>query len=109
MTICPGLLRGLLRSETASYASLRSIRLYTVATDSKPRRITKSRHVSPKTQSFLGGVSENPRKKANKKFWAYIKNQIRQVLMDRNVQKMIICDEKLKKLPLVQGIISILR
>ncbi|GFY90043.1 SWIB/MDM2 domain superfamily protein [Actinidia rufa] len=55
----------------------------------------KPRRVSPEMQSFLGGAQEIPRTQALKQIWAYIKQQN---LQDPENKKIIVCDEKLKKI-----------
>ncbi|XP_051146635.1 upstream activation factor subunit spp27 [Andrographis paniculata] len=68
------------------------------ATETKkrePRGIMKPRRVSPEMQAFLGGVSEIPRTQALKEIWAHIKQHN---LQDPEDKKVIICDEKLKKI-----------
>ncbi|KAH6767074.1 SWIB/MDM2 domain superfamily protein [Perilla frutescens var. hirtella] len=61
----------------------------------EPRGIMKPRRVSPEMQEFLGGVAEIPRTQALKEIWAHIKQQN---LQDPADKKVIICDEKLKKI-----------
>ncbi|GMH13594.1 hypothetical protein Nepgr_015435 [Nepenthes gracilis] len=61
----------------------------------EPRGIMKPRPVSPEMQAFLGGVSEIPRTEALKLIWAYIKQNN---LQDPENKKVIVCDEKLKKI-----------
>ncbi|KAI3448157.1 hypothetical protein Pfo_004822 [Paulownia fortunei] len=61
----------------------------------EPRGIMKPRRVSPEMQAFLGGLSEIPRTQALKEIWAYIKQHN---LQDPADKKVIICDEKLKKI-----------
>ncbi|WOG82461.1 hypothetical protein DCAR_0101625 [Daucus carota subsp. sativus] len=60
----------------------------------EPRGITKPRPVSPEMQAIVG-VSEIPRTQALKLIWAYIKEHN---LQDPENKKIIICDEKLKKI-----------
>ncbi|KAI3445912.1 hypothetical protein Pfo_002577 [Paulownia fortunei] len=67
----------------------------TEANKSEPRGIRKPRRVSPEMQAFLGGVPEIPRTQALKEIWAYIKQHN---LQDPADKKVIICDEKLKKI-----------
>ncbi|XP_010939095.1 uncharacterized protein [Elaeis guineensis] len=60
----------------------------------QPRGITKPRPVSPELQALLG-VKEIPRTQALKQIWAYIKEN---GLQDPENKKVIVCDEKLKKI-----------
>ncbi|KAK4747825.1 hypothetical protein SAY87_014411 [Trapa incisa] len=60
----------------------------------EPRGITKPRRVSPEMQALVG-VPEIPRTQALKHIWAYIKENN---LQDPENKKVIICDEKLKKI-----------
>ncbi|KAM7264327.1 hypothetical protein ACFE04_002010 [Oxalis oulophora] len=66
------------------------------ATSSKrvPRGIMKPRPISPEMQELVG-MSEIPRTQALKHIWAYIKENN---LQDPQNKKVIICDEKLKKI-----------
>ncbi|XP_059652980.1 uncharacterized protein LOC132300056 [Cornus florida] len=84
--------------------SMRTVRMVTYATASKPatvpgkrepRGIMKPRRVSPEMQAFLGGVPEIPRTQALKQIWAYIKQEN---LQDPENKKIIVCDEKLKSI-----------
>ncbi|KAJ8571095.1 hypothetical protein K7X08_038067 [Anisodus acutangulus] len=61
----------------------------------KPRGIMKPRRVSPEMQAFLGGLPEIPRTQVLKFIWAHIKQHN---LQDPEDKKVIICDEKLKKI-----------
>ncbi|URE14517.1 SWIB [Musa troglodytarum] len=60
----------------------------------RPRGITKSRPVSPELQAVVG-EAEIPRTQALKKIWAYIKENN---LQDPDNKRVIVCDEKLKKI-----------
>ncbi|XP_010065937.2 uncharacterized protein LOC104453117 [Eucalyptus grandis] len=60
----------------------------------EPRGIMKPRPVSPEMQALVG-VPEIPRTQALKLIWAYIKEHN---LQDPENKKVIICDEKLKKI-----------
>ncbi|KAL9241597.1 hypothetical protein vseg_015691 [Gypsophila vaccaria] len=60
----------------------------------KPRGIMKPRPISPEFQEFVG-ASEISRTQAVKLIWAHIKAND---LQDPNNKKIIICDEKLKKI-----------
>ncbi|XP_074345729.1 uncharacterized protein LOC141684588 [Apium graveolens] len=60
----------------------------------EPRGIMKPRPVSPEMQAVVG-VPEIPRTQALKLIWAYIKENN---LQDPENKKIIICDEKLKKI-----------
>ncbi|CAD5189813.1 uncharacterized protein LOC135642264 [Musa acuminata AAA Group] len=60
----------------------------------RPRGITKSRPVSPELQAVVG-EAEIPRTQALKKIWAYIKENN---LQDPDNKRIIVCDEKLKKI-----------
>ncbi|GAB4853454.1 hypothetical protein Ancab_017644 [Ancistrocladus abbreviatus] len=85
--------------------NIRTVRNATSAASSKPatavtgnrepRGIMKPRRVSPEMQAFLDGVTEIPRTEALKLIWAYIKQNN---LQDPENKKVIICDEKLKKI-----------
>ncbi|KAL0422556.1 UNVERIFIED_CONTAM: protein TRI1 [Sesamum latifolium] len=84
-------------------ANLRGLRSVMVSASSKPvmetkkrepRGIMKPRRVSPEMQAFLG-VAEIPRTRALKEIWAHIKQHN---LQDPEDKKVIICDEKLKKI-----------
>ncbi|XP_016446485.1 uncharacterized protein LOC107771590 [Nicotiana tabacum] len=89
----------------AHHANLRTVRMVTFATASKPvatepkkrepRGIMKPRRVSPEMQAFLGGIAEIPRTQALKLIWAHIKENN---LQDPQNKKVIICDEKLKNI-----------
>ncbi|GAV73744.1 SWIB domain-containing protein [Cephalotus follicularis] len=59
----------------------------------EPRGIMKPRRVSPEMQALVG-VPEIARTQALKQIWAYIKENN---LQDPENKKVIICDEKLKK------------
>ncbi|XP_072980429.1 uncharacterized protein [Typha angustifolia] len=59
-----------------------------------PRGITKPRPISPELQALVG-VKEIPRTQALKLIWAYIKENN---LQDPENKKIIVCDEKLKKI-----------
>ncbi|KAL6494684.1 hypothetical protein OROGR_031484 [Orobanche gracilis] len=61
----------------------------------EPKGIMKPRRVSKEMQAFLGGASEIPRTQVVKEIWAYIKQHN---LQDPADKKVIICDEKLKKI-----------
>ncbi|CAN6449682.1 unnamed protein product [Victoria cruziana] len=65
-------------------------------TDAKrePRGINKPRPISPALQELVG-VPEIPRTQALKQIWAYIKENN---LQDPDNKKIIVCDEKLKKI-----------
>ncbi|KDP44460.1 hypothetical protein JCGZ_16293 [Jatropha curcas] len=83
-------------------ANLRMVRTITCATASsqqqqqerRPRGIMKPRPVSPEMADLVG-APEIPRTQALKLIWAYIKEHN---LQDPNNKKIIICDEKLKKI-----------
>ncbi|ESQ53696.1 hypothetical protein EUTSA_v10026522mg [Eutrema salsugineum] len=84
-------------------ANLRMVRAVTSATASsepsatktrEPRGIMKPRPVSPEMQDVVG-ESVIPRTQALKRIWAYIKEHD---LQDPQNKKVIICDEKLKKI-----------
>ncbi|KAI8554600.1 hypothetical protein RHMOL_Rhmol05G0110100 [Rhododendron molle] len=89
----------------ASRVNLRTARNLTSAAASKPateaagkgepKGIMKPRRVSPEMQAFLGGVPEIARTQALKEIWAYIKEHN---LQDPQNKKIIVCDEKLKKI-----------
>ncbi|XP_073030449.1 uncharacterized protein [Primulina eburnea] len=82
-----------------------NLRAVTVAAASKPATETKKRvpsglmkprRISPEMQEFLGGgVTEIPRTLVLKEIWAHIKLYN---LQDPADKKVIICDEKLKKI-----------
>uniref|UniRef100_A0A1J3G2R9 Upstream activation factor subunit spp27 n=1 Tax=Noccaea caerulescens TaxID=107243 RepID=A0A1J3G2R9_NOCCA len=84
-------------------ANLRMVRAVTSATASseptttktrEPRGIMKPRPVSPEMQDIVGD-SVIARTQALKRIWAYIKERD---LQDPQDKKVIICDEKLKKI-----------
>ncbi|XP_077233755.1 upstream activation factor subunit UAF30-like [Tasmannia lanceolata] len=60
----------------------------------EPRGFSKPKPISPAMQQLLG-VSEIPRTQALKQIWAYIKEHN---LQDPENKKIIVCDEKLKKI-----------
>ncbi|XP_047980857.1 protein TRI1-like [Salvia hispanica] len=82
-------------------ANLRSISITAAAKPAaeakkrEPRGIMKPRRVSPDMQAFLGGATEFPRTQVLKEIWAYIKQHN---LQDPADKKVIVCDEKLKKI-----------
>ncbi|XP_006664582.1 upstream activation factor subunit UAF30-like [Oryza brachyantha] len=57
--------------------------------------IMKPKPISPELQEFVGGAEELPRTEALKIIWAHIKGNN---LQDPNNKKIIVCDEKLKKI-----------
>ncbi|KAJ1265493.1 hypothetical protein BS78_08G080200 [Paspalum vaginatum] len=57
--------------------------------------ITKPKPISPELREFVGGAAELPRTEAIKLVWAHIKGNN---LQDPNNKKIIICDDKLKKI-----------
>uniref|UniRef100_A0A0A9DXD1 DM2 domain-containing protein n=1 Tax=Arundo donax TaxID=35708 RepID=A0A0A9DXD1_ARUDO len=57
--------------------------------------ITKPKPISPELREFVGGAAELPRTEAIKMVWAHIKGNN---LQDPNDKKIIVCDEKLKKI-----------
>ncbi|KAL6842195.1 hypothetical protein ACP4OV_028174 [Aristida adscensionis] len=57
--------------------------------------ITKPKPISPELREFVGGAAELPRTEAIKMVWAHIKGNN---LQDPNNKKIIVCDEKLKKI-----------
>ncbi|AQK78681.1 Upstream activation factor subunit UAF30 [Zea mays] len=57
--------------------------------------ITKPKPISTELREFVGGAAELPRTEAIKLVWAHIKGNN---LQDPNNKKIIICDEKLKKI-----------
>ncbi|KAL6643991.1 hypothetical protein ACP70R_018757 [Stipagrostis hirtigluma subsp. patula] len=57
--------------------------------------ITKPKPISPELREFVGGAEELPRTEAIKMVWAHIKGNN---LQDPNNKKIIVCDEKLKKI-----------
>ncbi|KAJ0076961.1 hypothetical protein Patl1_35313 [Pistacia atlantica] len=90
-----------LRPSLIASGNLRMVRTVTLATASKPatgkrepRGIRKPRPVSPEMQALVG-VPEIPRTQALKQIWAYIKEHN---LQDPENKKVIVCDEKLKKI-----------
>ncbi|XP_021276152.1 protein TRI1-like [Herrania umbratica] len=60
----------------------------------RPRGIMKPQRVSPEMQAVVGDP-EIPRTQALKRIWAYIKERN---LQDPENRRVIICDEKLKKI-----------
>ncbi|KAF8783956.1 hypothetical protein HU200_000047 [Digitaria exilis] len=57
--------------------------------------ITKPKPISPELREFVGGAAELPRTEAIKLVWAHIKGNN---LQDPNNKKIIVCDDKLKKI-----------
>ncbi|TVU50067.1 hypothetical protein EJB05_01422 [Eragrostis curvula] len=57
--------------------------------------ITKPKPISAELREFVGGAEELPRTEAIKLVWAHIKGNN---LQDPNNKKIIVCDEKLKKI-----------
>ncbi|RLN01082.1 upstream activation factor subunit spp27-like [Panicum miliaceum] len=57
--------------------------------------ITRPKPISPELREFVGGAAELPRTEAIKFVWAHIKGNN---LQDPNNKKIIICDDKLKKI-----------
>ncbi|KAF0888279.1 hypothetical protein E2562_013723 [Oryza meyeriana var. granulata] len=57
--------------------------------------IMKPKPISPELREFVGGAEELPRTEALKIIWAHIKGNN---LQDPNNKKIIVCDEKLKKI-----------
>ncbi|EEF43575.1 uncharacterized protein LOC8280983 [Ricinus communis] len=119
MAITSGILSSVLSPQTVSFlkpypsssmllvappssANLRMVRTVTCcATVSsqqqeqrRPRGIMKPRRVSPEMAELVG-ASEIPRTQALKRIWAHIKENN---LQDPENKKIIICDEKLKKI-----------
>ncbi|KAF7811055.1 upstream activation factor subunit spp27-like [Senna tora] len=109
--MCSGLFSTFLTGDTASsfaaappsrFSNLRMVRSVTYATVSepasatgkKPRGIMKPRRISPEMQALVG-LPEISRTQALKHIWAYIKDNN---LQDPENKKIIICDEKLKKI-----------
>ncbi|KAH6789854.1 SWIB/MDM2 domain superfamily protein [Perilla frutescens var. frutescens] len=88
--LAPANLRGL-NSATISAAAKPA----TEIKKREPRGIMKPRRVSPEMQAFIGGAPEIPRTQALKEIWAHIKKHD---LQDPADKKVIICDEKLKKI-----------
>ncbi|OMO63335.1 hypothetical protein COLO4_32550 [Corchorus olitorius] len=81
--------------------NVRTLRTVIQATASKPatgtrqpRGIMKPRRVSPEMQALVG-VPEISRTQALKQIWAHIKEHN---LQDPENKKIIVCDEKLKKI-----------
>ncbi|KAL9273054.1 TRI1-like protein [Drosera capensis] len=64
-------------------------------TEKKQKGIMAPRPVSPELQEFLGSVAEISRTQVLKAVWAYIKQH---ELQDPDDKKIIVCDEKLKKI-----------
>nr|XP_043621148.1 SWI/SNF and RSC complexes subunit ssr3-like [Erigeron canadensis] len=60
-----------------------------------PRGFSKPRPVSPEMKEFLGGRTEIPRTEVLKVIWAHIKEHN---LQDPANKRVIVCDEKLKKI-----------
>ncbi|KAK1276238.1 hypothetical protein QJS04_geneDACA001651 [Acorus gramineus] len=82
------------RSRAASVSCAASKPAAAAAGKREPRGITKPRPISPAMQELLG-VSEIPRTQALKLIWAYIKEHN---LQDPDNKRVIVCDEKLKKI-----------
>ncbi|XP_075475009.1 uncharacterized protein LOC142505782 [Primulina tabacum] len=114
MAIPFGAISSFIAGETVSFVKSSSsavvrtspvhMRLMTISSASKPATgpknrepggIMKPRRVSPEMQAFLGGAPEIPRTQALKEIWAYIKQHS---LQDAADKKVIVCDEKLKKI-----------
>ncbi|RCV19078.1 hypothetical protein SEVIR_3G371600v4 [Setaria viridis] len=57
--------------------------------------ITKPKPISPELREFVGGAAELPRTEAIKLVWAHIKGNN---LQDPDNKKIIVCDDKLKKI-----------
>ena len=57
--------------------------------------IMKPKPISPELREFVGGAAELPRTEALKIIWAHIKGNN---LQDPENKKIIVCDEKLKKI-----------
>ncbi|GAB2219325.1 hypothetical protein Drorol1_Dr00006960 [Drosera rotundifolia] len=64
-------------------------------TEKKLTGLMAPRPVSPELQEFLGSVAEISRTEVLKAVWAYIKQH---ELQDPDDKKIIVCDEKLKKI-----------
>ncbi|XP_071698362.1 uncharacterized protein [Rutidosis leptorrhynchoides] len=60
-----------------------------------PRGFSKPRPVSPEMKEFLGGRTEIPRTEVLKVIWAHIKKKN---LQDPVNKRVIVCDDKLKKI-----------
>ncbi|XP_076933866.1 uncharacterized protein LOC143599923 [Bidens hawaiensis] len=60
-----------------------------------PRGFSKPRPVSSEMREFLGGRTEIPRTEVLKVIWAHIKEN---GLQDPNNKRVIMCDDKLKKI-----------
>ncbi|CAH9144605.1 unnamed protein product [Cuscuta epithymum] len=120
MALSMGLFSGFVPGETTTYfkpsfsastlriapslANLQTSRTVIVAASSKPitetkkpgvRGLMKPRRVSPEMQAFLGGVAETPRTQVVKAVWDHIKKHN---LQDPTEKRIIVCDEKLKKI-----------
>ncbi|RAL49412.1 unnamed protein product [Cuscuta campestris] len=120
MAMSMGFLSGFVTGETTSFfkppvtassvrtapslPNLQTSRAVAVSASSKPsaetkkpglRGIMKPRRVSPEMQAFLGGVSEIPRTQIIKAVWDHIKKHD---LQDPTNKKIVVCDEKLKKI-----------
>ncbi|KAI3675338.1 hypothetical protein L1987_84927 [Smallanthus sonchifolius] len=85
-----------------SHAKLRTSVTYATAsepaTETKkraPRGFSKPRPVSPEMKEFLGGRTKIPRTEVLKVIWAHIKEN---GLQDPANKRVIVCDEKLKKI-----------
>ncbi|KAF2320960.1 hypothetical protein P3X46_024955 [Hevea brasiliensis] len=112
MAISSGIFTTFFSSKTVSFlnsspslspcpVTLRVMRTVTCATVSsqqqkerRPRGIMKPRRVTPEMAEFVG-ASEISRTQTLKLIWAYIKEHN---LQDPDNKKIIICDEKLKKI-----------
>ncbi|GAB2292146.1 hypothetical protein Dimus_026397 [Dionaea muscipula] len=83
-------------SFSSSVAAAASSKRATEAVEGKRARtgFTTPLPVSPELQAFLG-VSEIPRTQVLKAVWAYIKQNN---LQDPENKKIVVCDEKLKKI-----------
>ncbi|KAJ4898972.1 SWIB/MDM2 domain superfamily protein [Raphanus sativus] len=90
---CPANMR-MVRAVTSATAAASSSEPSSTTKTREPRGIMKPRPVTPEMQDVVG-ESVIPRTQALKRIWAYIKEHD---LQDPRNKKVIICDEKLKKI-----------
>ncbi|KAJ4870793.1 SWIB/MDM2 domain superfamily protein [Raphanus sativus] len=84
----------MVRAVTSATAAASSSEPSSTTKTREPRGIMKPRPVTPEMQDVVG-ESVIPRTQALKRIWAYIKEHD---LQDPRNKKVIICDEKLKKI-----------
>ncbi|KAK4795351.1 hypothetical protein SAY86_013345 [Trapa natans] len=90
----PPPLRLVVPHESKRLSIVRAVTVGAASSEKQPSGIMKPRPVSPEMQDIVG-VREIARTQALKQIWAYIKENN---LQDPQNKKVIICDEKLKKI-----------